>query len=182
MPADRGVVGTWAEVMTDAEQKLMVTELGLADDLFRRILDMDDHWNEEESMRYLAEALRWRRRYSLLHASEPVHLTLGQLITMLETYDGDELERLPVGIGRPHSYRGEYSQVAFEPTKDVPVLDMLATARAALGARFTGYKGGEFVMHSDTLCYLTRYGQTGEPLTNEVLTRMTRREYEDSKL
>ena len=64
------------------------------------------------------------------------------------------------GFGRPMSYRGFYSEVAFEPASNVTVGHMLAHARSALGATFTGYKGGEYTMHEYADCYLAEYGES----------------------
>ena len=49
------------------------------------------------------------------------------------------------GFGEPSSYRGDYEQLAFEPAKN-PRSKMLENAKAAVGARSKGYKGGEFSM------------------------------------
>ena len=80
----------------------------------------------------------------------------------------DLLSKLPPdavvsnGFGEPMSYRGYYDQLAFEPKDHARIGDMLAHAKSALGATFTGYKGGEFVMHECTECWIAEYGCTVE--------------------
>ncbi len=56
------------------------------------------------------------------------------------------------------SYRGYYDELAFEPQDDVSFGEMLAHAKAAMGATFTGYKGGEYTMESYTPCWIAEYG------------------------
>ena len=66
--------------------------------------------------------------------------------------------RVPHGFGSPMSYRGSYDELAFEPKDDVSFGEMLTHAKAALGATFTGYKGGEYTMESYTPCWIAEYG------------------------
>lgn len=68
------------------------------------------------------------------------------------------------GFHNPHSYRGDYEQLAFEPTENVTVGSMLACAESALGATYSGYKGGEYTMHGFTDCWLAEYGCTSEDM------------------
>lgn len=94
-------------------------------------------------------------------------MTLSELITELESRDPAQV--LPLGFTNPHSYRGYYECLAFEPARGVTVGAMLADARRALGRVFTGYKGGRFEMHEYTNVYLARYGNTGEGLGPTLL-------------
>ena len=89
-------------------------------------------------------------------------MTLGTLIEILTNEPPDKV--CPLGFRRPHSYRGYYEDLAFEPAENVTVAEMLSEARLALGAIFTGYKGGEFKMEGWTAVWLANYGQTGETL------------------
>ena len=73
------------------------------------------------------------------------------------------------GFGEPHSDRGDYSNVAFDPVKRTTYSDMLYNARAALGALFMGYKGGEYRMHGWTDCFIGKYGDCGEQITSAHL-------------
>lgn len=89
-------------------------------------------------------------------------MTLAELITALEAADPAQV--VAHGFRNPHSYRGDYMDLAFEPASDVTVADMLADARSALGATFEGYKGGDFTMSGYTDCWLAEYGCLGETL------------------
>ena len=60
------------------------------------------------------------------------------------------------------SYRGYYSDLAFEPgDRCVTVKELLERANEANGDTFTGYKGGDFVMGDDTPLWAAPYGSTG---------------------
>lgn len=84
---------------------------------------------------------------------------LGELIEWLEQQDGAKV--VPHGFGNPNSYRGYYDDVAFEPAENVTFASMLENAKAALGATFQGYKGGEYTMHEYTDCWIAEYGTSG---------------------
>ncbi|WP_234102481.1 hypothetical protein, partial [Streptomyces venezuelae] len=86
-------------------------------------------------------------------------MTLDELITTLDAADPTLV--LPHGFTNPHSYRGYYEELAFEPATNVSVADMLADARSALGTTFTGWKGGEFTMRGYTDCWLAQEGSAG---------------------
>jgi hypothetical protein len=96
-------------------------------------------------------------------------MTLDELITALKAEDPSK--RLPLGFSNPHSWRGDYCQLAFEPTADVTVGEMLADARAALGSTYEGWKGGQYTMSSYTDCWLDEQGSgMGEMLGPILLT------------
>lgn len=97
-------------------------------------------------------------------------MTLGELIAMLSRHDPNKVVRC--GFGAPHSYRGYYEQLAFEPMERVRVGDMLADATSALGATFEGYKGGEYRMDEETDCWLAFWGMSGEMLGSRLLGYM----------
>jgi hypothetical protein len=97
-------------------------------------------------------------------------MTLGELITALEAADPEQTVRH--GFTNPHSYRGSYYDLAFEPAWDVTVGDMLADARSALGATFEGYKGGDFVMGEHADCWLASWGNLGETIGPLLLELM----------
>ena len=102
------------------------------------------------------------------------HVTLGELIGRLENVDQDALviAKLPTssdprgelidwGVGKCDSYRGYYSDLAFEPVvvhAACTVADLLKECRHALGMEFRGYKGGEFLMTADTSLWISGYG------------------------
>ncbi len=85
-------------------------------------------------------------------------LTLGALI--------DALEAMPEGTAvanlfDAHSYRGYYSDLAFEISDGTrPAADLLAECKAAMGAVFEGYKGGDFVMGALTPLWISEYGHS----------------------
>lgn len=101
----------------------------------------------------------------------------------------DALERLPedaiasYGFKNAHSYRVEYSILAFEPAPNVRMGDMLQTARAALNKTFQGYKGGDYLMESDTSVVLARPGvmEHGEEITSALLREWRREATEHQK-
>lgn len=86
-----------------------------------------------------------------------------------------ELEKLPAdlvfpnGFGDPNSWRGSYSELAFEPRESVTAGEMLANAKSALGAVFTGYKGGDYVMTPNTSVHIAHWGRYGGD--EDALTR-----------
>jgi hypothetical protein len=100
----------------------------------------------------------------------PDHLGLGELIARLAA-EPDQDRRVPVGFHEPHSYRGDYWDLAFEVAHDVTVGEMLAAARSALGATFQGWKGGDFTMGKHTSVWLvTEAGDCGESLGAVLLS------------
>lgn len=97
-------------------------------------------------------------------------LGLGALIARLEREDPNRI--LPLGFAEPHSYRGYYEQLAFEPRQNIAIGDMLAAARSALGRTFVGYKGGEYTMHKYVECWIANYGESGENLIGPLLLEL----------
>ena len=64
-------------------------------------------------------------------------MTLGALIAELETFDP---KRLVQGFGKPHSYRGYYEDLAFEPSEEtMEVRLLLDVCRGCMGQVFEGY-------------------------------------------
>jgi hypothetical protein len=99
-------------------------------------------------------------------------MTLAGLIAELETRD--PLAVVPLGFRNPHSSRACYSEVAFEPAANVTVGEMLQEARAAVGATYDGWKGGEFLMGLDTQVHLAPPSRSGEELGAHLLACMLR--------
>lgn len=101
-------------------------------------------------------------------------MTLGALIAALEAMPADDQV---ANLCSPHSYRGYYSDLAFE--RDVGMRsagELLAECRAAMGKVFTGYKCGEFVMGALTPVWVAFYGCCGKKLITlsaggEITTR-----------
>lgn len=105
-------------------------------------------------------------------------ITLGELIKYLEKQDQSFIA--PEGLSYPHSYRGYYECLAFEPKSDVKVADSLELARKCLGKTFHGYKGGQYLMNEYTDVYLARYGSTGSELSVPILEIMSGKEVSPS--
>lgn len=102
----------------------------------------------------------------------PEQLELGQVIDRLRRADPATV--LPVGFAAPHSYRGDYTDLAFELRHNITVGEVLAAAESALGATFQGWKGGDYEMRDYTSCWLvpaegTSMGETLGALLLELL-------------
>ncbi len=98
------------------------------------------------------------------------YLTLGGIIERLEKEDQDRV--LPFGFDEPHSYRGHYEQLAFEPAWNIRIGDMLAAARSALGATFPGWKGGDYTMSTHTDCWIANEGTDSDNRIGPVLLEL----------
>ena len=83
-------------------------------------------------------------------------MNLGQYISLLEKYDPNK--KIKKGLGNPHSWRGSYYELAFEPVEDTTIGNMLDDAKSAVGKYMTGYKGGSFFMTEDTPINIDFYG------------------------
>ncbi|KOU20935.1 hypothetical protein ADK52_25435 [Streptomyces sp. WM6372] len=97
-------------------------------------------------------------------------MTLDEIITALEAEDPRKV--CPDGFTNPHSYRGYYHELAFESARNVTIGDMLADARTARGAWFTGWKGGDFQMDGFTDCWLAEEGSAGGETIGPLLLRL----------
>lgn len=97
-------------------------------------------------------------------------MTLGELIAALEAADPAKV--VPYGFDRPHSYRGYYTDLAFEPARNVTVAAMLADARSAVGATYQGWKGGDYVMGLSTDCWLSDEGTASGDTMGPLLLRL----------
>jgi|AntDeeMinimDraft_5_1070356.scaffolds.fasta_scaffold02255_7 hypothetical protein len=80
----------------------------------------------------------------------------------LEKYDNDKYIEFDVGGSpiHPHSYRGFYEQLAFEPNdeEEQKVGDFIDALSSTNGQIFSGYKGGKYTMHEDTMVWAAQYG------------------------
>jgi len=88
--------------------------------------------------------------------------TLNDLIKCLE-----KLETLygssciiKLGFENPHSYRGYYDHLSFEPTRNVTIKKLLKYANSACGRTYTAWKGGEYCMTGSTITHLANEGGT----------------------
>lgn len=95
---------------------------------------------------------------------------LHELIAELERHDPTTVVR--TGFDSPHSYRGYYDELAFEPASNVTIGSMLEAAREANGSTYRGWKGGGFTMEDWTPCHLAYAGSTGDPLSARLLAYM----------
>ena len=91
------------------------------------------------------------------------NMVLGALIEWLEMQDSYAI--ISDGFGSPHSDRGSYDELAFDPAGQTTFGEMLNHARSAQGATFTGWKGGEYEMGDFTSVYIGAYGSCGEEIT-----------------
>jgi len=91
-------------------------------------------------------------------------MILKDLINKLEAMDQNAV--VDNGFSTPHSDRGDYSELAFHPEETAKVSDMLKYAKSALGATFTGWKGGEFKMGEYTPVHIGEYGTCGEEINS----------------
>jgi hypothetical protein len=73
-------------------------------------------------------------------------------IDLLKKYDPNQV--LPIGLGNPHSWRGSYYELAFEPVQNISIGEMLETAGRCIGRTFSGWKGGDFEMHEYTTIHI----------------------------
>lgn len=94
-------------------------------------------------------------------------MSLGELIEALEAVDPKLVCRK--GFRNPHSYRGYYEQLAFEPAANVPVGEMLACARSAVNATYQGWKGGDYTMMMHTDCWIDVRGTGNGELIGPML-------------
>lgn len=97
-------------------------------------------------------------------------MVLAHLIEFLEKQDSDTPVKM--GFNNPHSYRGYYSELAFEPCENTTVGEMLECAKSANGATYHGWKGGEYEMSDWSDVYLAQEGSTGEGIGHVLLKYM----------
>lgn len=95
-------------------------------------------------------------------------MILKELIEKLEKYPKDKVVRM--GFDSPHSYRGSYDELAFEPCPNTTVGQMLEYAKSAIGQTYEGYKGGQYLMDEYTTVNIAEYGSCGEEI-GEVLLK-----------
>lgn len=100
---------------------------------------------------------------------ESYHLTLGKLIKALREADPNtpvihdsRTFGTDVSVSNPHSYRGYYEDLAFEPDHEVmtakDLLNHLETW--VLDRELEGYKGGMFKMTKNTPLWISPYGES----------------------
>jgi len=93
-------------------------------------------------------------------------LNLGELIDLLKTQPQNEMCWFNFGGVSPTtcaSYRGYYGDVAlgFDLEADPKVKDVIMELEKAVGAMYTGWKGGDFVMSRESQLWVANPGYTG---------------------
>ena len=91
------------------------------------------------------------------------NMKLGRLIDWLK--EQDPKLTVKYGFGGPHSDRGSYDELAFEPVDEATFGDMLKYAELANGSTFTGWKGGLYTMDRSTSVYIGDFGECGYEIT-----------------
>lgn len=87
-------------------------------------------------------------------------MTLGKMISRLK--EMHSFARVD-GLEGPHSYRGYYEDLAFQPTGSfMRVEELLDLCRSAMGKAYEGYKGGTYVMGEHTPVWVAYYGHSGK--------------------
>lgn len=97
-------------------------------------------------------------------------MSLDDLIAALMAADPNLV--CPNGFKNPHSYRGYYDELAFEPAQNITVGEMLAAARSALGTTYQGWKGGDYTMEGWTTCWLSMEGQSSGETLGPLLVKL----------
>lgn len=96
------------------------------------------------------------------------HVTLGKMIDVLGPLPSNMIVRFDWNGESPKqemSYRGYYSDLAFDwDVEPITVEEFAAMCGKALGAIYTGYKGGDWPMGSDTPLWASAYGTTGRAI------------------
>lgn len=87
-------------------------------------------------------------------------MTLGHLITLLEKIPFDL--KVKKGFENPHSWRGAYDELAFEPVDNTTIGEMLSEAKKALNNTYAGYKGDNFTVNEWTDVHIDFYGSSGD--------------------
>jgi uncharacterized protein (UPF0303 family) len=117
----------------------------------------------------ILESAAQRARLEIFKQSD--HLSLGQLINDMEALGvhADAEIWFDFGYTFPtslDSWRGIYSELALnyihysqEPSTPMKYTDFINMLRGALDSTFYGYKGGKYVMHSDTPIWVSKYGE-----------------------
>lgn len=87
-------------------------------------------------------------------------MTLIELIDFLSKLPYDM--KMSFGLANPHSYRGFYNELAFEPADPMTVGEILDVLRSAIGETYSGYKGGQYTMTYETPIWMAHWGVTGQ--------------------
>ena len=97
-------------------------------------------------------------------------VVLGDILDAFQQLDQDLI--LPIGLAEPHSYRGDYMDLAFEAVSDATVGDVTNMLGSCIGATFEGYKGGDYRMTRNSWCWIAPYGTSGGDHIGPVLLHL----------
>ena len=87
-------------------------------------------------------------------------MQLRNLIEWLERMNQEHPDGIvPYGFDEPHSWRGDYEDLAFTPKESAKISDMLNHAKDSMGREFIGGDGGEFEMGEYTECWIAKQGK-----------------------
>lgn len=84
-------------------------------------------------------------------------MNLGELKVRFNDPTNDEFV-FTNGFNAPHSYRGIYADVAFEPARNVTLGEIKRVIARADAETFMGWKGGEYAYGDDARCHLAYEG------------------------
>jgi hypothetical protein len=106
-----------------------------------------------------------RRKSRVTHQNSSKHRDLGDLREVLRKLP-DHYEVVTCdghGLDRPHSYRGCYDHLAFEPSRTVgDVAKLLDQVTVSLTHLYEGYKGGLYAMKTYTPIWVSTYGESSD--------------------
>lgn len=90
-------------------------------------------------------------------------LTLGGIIAWVEQQPDATVFHT---LHHPHSYRGYYQCLAFEPAPGTMTkAELLSLLRSCNGVPYDGYKGGFYFMGLNTDCFLANWSETGSAMS-----------------
>lgn len=96
------------------------------------------------------------------------YFDLGKLIKFLQDRDPNTVTKF--GIRNPHSFRGNYSDLALEPTKgESTVGQWLEVLEAQVGTVHEGWKGGDYTMGDMTDVWFSYEGDGGDNKVGELI-------------
>ncbi len=98
-------------------------------------------------------------------------MTVGDLFLSLGLLPNSAI--LSQGLKNPHSYRGDYEQLAFEPCGEMTVADVIEVIEEGLLDTHAGYKGGAYKMSEDSDVFVAFEGCTGSSMHQIIIEGST---------
>lgn len=111
----------------------------------------------------MSDTILWKQITKGQRAERSVtQMTLAKMIARLKELPPE----MPIeNLKNPHSYRGYYSDLAFERGDgQTTVGEFLKLVEGCLGGTFIGWKGGEFKMDKHTPVFIASQGVCGVKL------------------